>query len=93
MPVAGLCLPESEVLHYATLLVFQSVTGAVLVLPPWISRPNVDGREPRMAELELKELWSSVLLDVLRGHISSETELVLSDLQQGITGQVDDTYH
>lgn len=95
MPVAAACFSESEVLHYATLLFFQNVTGAVLLLPPWMSQTHadVDGGEPCRVELELKESWSSVLLGVLRGHISSETELVLSDLQQGITGQVEDTYH
>ncbi|CAM9110328.1 unnamed protein product [Ascophyllum nodosum] len=79
---------EDDVLHLATLLVFQHVKGALPLLP----RPHVgpSERELHPVEQDMKESWSGVVLSALRGLVPSETELVLSNLQWNIADQVGD---
>lgn len=69
--------PEQDVLHYATLLVFQSVTGGAPLLPkPMPQSPQADR--------DSEEAWSKLLLDAIRGDTSSEAEQALSNLQSEI---------
>lgn len=70
-------LAERDVLHFATLLVFQSVTGGVPFLPQPASQPlKVEG--------DREELWSRELLSAVRGDISAEAEQCLLNLQREI---------
>lgn len=68
---------ERDVLHYATLLMFQNATGGVPFLPQPLPQPLEVGRD-------CKEFWSRTLLNAVRGDISSEAEQSLVNLQREI---------
>lgn len=68
---------ERDVLHFATLLVFQSATGGVPFLP-------LPAPQPLEVGGDREELWSRELLSVVRGDISPEAERSLVNLQREI---------
>lgn len=73
--------PEQEVLHFATLLVFQSVTGVLPLLPrPAMPSPATAG-SPKG---EYEEDWPGLLLNAIRGEASSEAEQALTNLRRDI---------
>eukprot|EP00752_Nemacystus_decipiens_P004452 g4065.t1 len=76
-------VPEREVFHFATLLVFQSVAGGLPLLP----RPVPVSPSPSSSEaagLDRHFLWAGVLLNAVRSEMSSEAEQCLSNLQREI---------
>ncbi|CAN0396195.1 unnamed protein product [Ectocarpus sp. 12 AP-2014] len=73
---------ERDVLHFAALVVFQSVTGATPLLPPPGPRPPA--QEGGHDSSQQQQPWAGVLLDAVRGHVSSEAEECLSGLQREI---------
>eukprot|EP00904_Undaria_pinnatifida_P000303 jgi/Undpi1/10273/HiC_scaffold_28.g12725.m1 len=66
---------DQDVLHYATLLVFQNATGGYIFLPQPLPQP-LEVRQDR------EEFWSRELLNAIRGDISSEAEQCLGNLQR-----------
>ncbi|CAB1105496.1 unnamed protein product [Ectocarpus sp. CCAP 1310/34] len=74
---------ERDVFHFAALVVFQSVTGATPLLPPPGPRPPAQEGGHDSSQQQ-QQPWAAVLLDAVRGHVSSEAEECLSDLQREI---------
>ncbi|CBJ28322.1 conserved unknown protein [Ectocarpus siliculosus] len=74
---------ERDVFHFAALVVFQSVTGATPLLPtPGLPQPTQEGGHDSSQQQQQQQPWAGVLLDAVRGHVSSETEECLSGLQR-----------
>ncbi|CAN0117450.1 unnamed protein product [Ectocarpus sp. 6 AP-2014] len=77
---------ERDVFHFAALVVFQSVTGATPLLPTPGPPPPAqeDGHDSSKQQQQQQQPWAGVLLDAVRGHVSSEAEECLSGLQREI---------